>query len=61
LVKLLDMPGSEQPGQNTQQQKTVVLIGPNEHHSNILPWRETGATVIEIPEAFKGGPDLNAL
>ena len=55
------MPGSEQPGQNTQQQKTVVLIGPYEHHSNILPWRETGATVIEIPEAFKGGLDLNAL
>ena len=61
LVKLLDIPGLEQPGQNTQQQKTVVLIGPYEHHSNILPWRETGATVIEIPEAFEGGPDLNAL
>jgi len=23
----------------------VVFIGPYEHHSNILPWRETGAKV----------------
>lgn len=34
----------------------VVLIGPYEHHSNILPWRESGAEVIEIPEADTGGP-----
>ncbi|MEQ8695625.1 MAG: aminotransferase class V-fold PLP-dependent enzyme [Bauldia litoralis] len=41
--------------------KTVVLIGPYEHHSNILPWRESGADVIEIAEAATGGPDLLAL
>lgn len=40
---------------------TTVLIGPYEHHSNILPWRESGATVIEIPEAATGGPDMAAL
>ena len=40
---------------------TTVLIGPYEHHSNILPWRESGATVIVIPEAATGGPDLAAL
>lgn len=40
---------------------TTVLIGPYEHHSNILPWRESGATVIELPEAATGGPDLTAL
>ncbi|SMG49194.1 aminotransferase class V-fold PLP-dependent enzyme [Paracoccus sp. J56] len=40
---------------------TTVLIGPYEHHSNILPWRESGATVITIPEAATGGPDLTAL
>jgi len=34
-----------------------VLIGPYEHHSNILPWRESGANVIEIEEAPAGGPD----
>lgn len=38
--------------------RVVVLIGPYEHHSNILPWRESGAEVIEISEATSGGPDL---
>jgi len=36
----------------------VVFIGPYEHHSNILPWRESGAKVVEIPEGADGGPDL---
>lgn len=35
-----------------------VFVGPYEHHSNILPWRESGAEVIEIAEAPNGGPDL---
>jgi selenocysteine lyase/cysteine desulfurase len=39
----------------------VVFIGPYEHHSNILPWRESRATVVEIPEAAEGGPDLEVL
>jgi len=39
---------------------TRVIIGPYEHHSNILPWRESGAEVVEIPEAASGGPDLSA-
>lgn len=42
-------------------QKVMVFIGPYEHHSNILPWRESGAEVVEIPEAPSGGPDLDAL
>ncbi|WP_370228599.1 aminotransferase class V-fold PLP-dependent enzyme [Cognatishimia sp.] len=37
---------------------SVVLVGPYEHHSNLLPWRESGATVIEINEAPDGGVDL---
>ncbi|MEX0365752.1 MAG: aminotransferase class V-fold PLP-dependent enzyme [Ruegeria sp.] len=41
--------------------RPVVLIGPYEHHSNILPWRESKAEVIEIPEAPEGGPDMQAL
>ncbi|MCT8159699.1 aminotransferase class V-fold PLP-dependent enzyme [Pseudoruegeria sp. SHC-113] len=45
-----------------QARKPVVFIGPYEHHSNILPWRESGAQVVEIPEcAETGGPDLAAL
>ena len=39
----------------------VVFVGPYEHHSNILPWRESGAQVIEIGEAKAGGPDLQEL
>lgn len=38
-----------------------VLIGPYEHHSNILPWREIGAEVTEIDEAATGGVDLHHL
>jgi selenocysteine lyase/cysteine desulfurase len=38
-----------------------VIMGPYEHHSNILPWRESGAQVIEIAEAAQGGPDLAQL
>lgn len=41
--------------------RAVVLIGPYEHHSNILPWRETGAEVIEIAEAREGGVDMDDL
>ncbi len=47
-------------GVNTAQ-NPVVLIGPYEHHSNMLPWRESKAEVVEIPEADHGGPDLAAL
>jgi selenocysteine lyase/cysteine desulfurase len=39
----------------------LVLIGPYEHHSNILPWRESGASVERLPEGANGGPDLSAL
>jgi selenocysteine lyase/cysteine desulfurase len=39
----------------------VVFIGPYEHHSNILPWRESNAEVVEIPEDSMGGPDLEFL
>ena len=42
-------------------EKITILVGPYEHHSNILPWRETGAEVIEIAEAEGGGPDVGHL
>ncbi len=41
--------------------RPVVFVGPYEHHSNLLPWRESRAEVVEIPEATAGGPDLAAL
>lgn len=42
-------------------QKVRVIIGPYEHHSNILPWRESGAEILEIAEQASGGPDLALL
>ena len=56
LVHLLDLPGSLAGGE-----PVTVLTGPYEHHSNLLPWRESGARVQEIAEASAGGPDMDAL
>lgn len=38
-----------------------IVIGPYEHHSNVLPWRESGAEIIQIGEAPAGGPSLPEL
>lgn len=40
---------------------TVVFIGPYEHHSNIIPWRETGAKLVRINENRKGQLDTEHL
>ncbi|WP_193142669.1 MULTISPECIES: aminotransferase class V-fold PLP-dependent enzyme [unclassified Meridianimarinicoccus] len=56
LVGLLDIPALVAGGG-----RVVILIGPYEHHSNLLPWRESGAECIEIPEAAQGGPDMAVL
>lgn len=56
LVKLLGVTEAVASGKRAR-----VIIGPYEHHSNILPWRESGAEVVEIPEAASGGPDMQAL
>ncbi len=42
-------------------EEPVVFVGPYEHHSNLLPWRESGAEVIEIRESADGGPCLHHL
>jgi selenocysteine lyase/cysteine desulfurase len=39
------------------EQRPVVFIGPFEHHSNELPWRETIADVVVIPEDRDGHID----
>lgn len=41
--------------------RPVVLIGPFEHHSNILPWRESCADVVQIAENAAGGLDMDDL
>ncbi|TCO70084.1 aminotransferase class V-fold PLP-dependent enzyme [Rhodovulum euryhalinum] len=39
----------------------VVFVGPYEHHSNDLPWRESGATLVRIPLDEAGGLCLATL
>lgn len=41
--------------------RPVVFIGPFEHHSNELPWRESIADVVVIPEDSDGHIDMAAL
>jgi selenocysteine lyase/cysteine desulfurase len=43
------------------QERPVVFVGPFEHHSNELPWRESIADVVTIPEDADGHVDLAAL
>jgi len=56
LVNLLGVTDTVAAGKHAR-----VIVGPYEHHSNILPWRESGAEIIEIAEDPKGGPDLAQL
>jgi selenocysteine lyase/cysteine desulfurase len=42
-------------------ERPVVFIGPFEHHSNELPWRESIADVVTIPEDADGHVDIAAL
>jgi selenocysteine lyase/cysteine desulfurase len=45
----MDYLGSHQP---------VVFVGPFEHHSNEVSWRQGLATVVEVPLDSEGGVDL---
>ncbi|GAB3677165.1 aminotransferase class V-fold PLP-dependent enzyme [Angustibacter aerolatus] len=42
-------------------ERPLVLLGPYEHHSNELPWRESLADVVTIPEDATGRVDLDRL
>jgi selenocysteine lyase/cysteine desulfurase len=59
IQKLVRLLGADQ--RDAQGRPALVLLGPYEHHSNLLPWRESGAEVIELPEDVRGGPDRTAL
>lgn len=42
-------------------ERPVVFVGPYEHHSNELPWRESIADVVAIPLDDSGSIDAEAL
>jgi selenocysteine lyase/cysteine desulfurase len=52
LIRVLDLPRCERP---------VVFIGPYEHHSNELPWRESVAEMVVIGEDRDGRLDVENL
>lgn len=39
----------------------VVFVGPYEHHSNLLTWRQSLADVIEVPLTADGMLDMTYL
>ncbi|KAK7369485.1 hypothetical protein VNO80_11524 [Phaseolus coccineus] len=45
---------------NTEE-RWVVFVGPHEHHSNLLSWRQSLAEVVEIGLDHKGLIDMDAL
>jgi len=44
-----------------REQRPVVFVGPYEHHSNEVSWRESLAEVVELPLCERGHLDLDAL
>src|SRR4051794_19992575 len=58
LVRILEL---RQPTRPPAADRPVVFVGPFEHHSNELPWRESVADVVQIPEDFDGHLDLAVL
>lgn len=38
-----------------------MIVGPHEHHSNVLPWRESGAKVVQCKETAAGLVDVGHL
>ncbi len=57
INKMVDLLQLRQP----QQARVVVFIGPYEHHSNELPWRESEAEVVVIPLNEEGALDIELL
>ncbi|QIB66706.1 aminotransferase class V-fold PLP-dependent enzyme [Kineobactrum salinum] len=59
INKLIDILKLRQP--LPEAERPVVFIGPYEHHSNELPWRESSAELEVIPLDRAGGIDQQAL
>lgn len=66
INRLIDMLGLRPPNASwatphDEAPRPVVFIGPYEHHSNELPWRESVADVVRIPADDRGAIDETAL
>ena len=58
LNRLVSLLGVNDPSRRAPPR---VIVGPYEHHSNILPWRESRAEVVTIGESETAGPSLSEL
>ncbi|AZP14833.1 aminotransferase class V-fold PLP-dependent enzyme [Streptomyces aquilus] len=58
LVGILELRRPDRPAPD---ERPVVFVGPYEHHSNELPWRESIAEVVVIDEDADGHIDLTEL
>ena len=64
ISQLISILGLHPSGTSQRQEtttKAVVFVGPFEHHSNLLPWRESSALVVQIRETPGGVFDLEHL
>ena len=50
LIDILNLRGLAAAANGKGRRRPVVFVGPHEHHSNLLPWRESGCEMILIPE-----------
>lgn len=61
LLDFLGAPGLREFQDLQQQRQPVVFVGPYEHRSNEVTWRQGVATVVEIALAADGGVDPDHL
>ncbi|KAL0585878.1 hypothetical protein ABG067_004412 [Albugo candida] len=61
LVGMLRMGVPSKKSRRQSSARPIVFIGPFEHHSNILPWRESSAELVYIPHDKTGRVDSIAL
>ena len=61
LVRILELRQPTGTPRPAPEHRPVVFVGPFEHHSNELPWRESIADVVQIPEDYDGHLDLGVL
>ncbi|CAM9639661.1 unnamed protein product [Chrysoparadoxa australica] len=57
LVTALGLKQAAHAAGDNASERPVVFVGPFEHHSNLLPWRESIAQVVTIKESTAGGID----
>jgi selenocysteine lyase/cysteine desulfurase len=61
LTDLLGEEADARFAEHLSRHQPVVFVGPYEHHSNEISWRESLATVVEVRMDSDGGVDLEHL